>query len=368
MSDAVRESSEAKAFTPSAQFEWRARPSIEDMQASRALFQPAISDNATTYQNFLDFGEASTLYRTGPIMLAETPHKKPDYERGPDGRWHFENPRAHGDDLAGKLKEWLWNDAPNLPRDTVNGAWTVGENIQIHAFDALQRTMNVFENEKGHSPWRDVSFSGIEKAYEAFPELAKHGIPKAMIGGIILNEVLHSGDPRDPLDDLSVQMFGTARDWQGRENLTASVGPAQIQIQNIRRLVEKFPQLGEFKEDPIRAAVAPATAPMFVAAYLSEKIDQLTQYNQEHHTNIKVSPAYLAYTYNPDVFSLDGHYRAKTAFEKLQGPHKGVMAGWSPVLMPLNETITKNSTIVKNISHATKMVETEGRLRGKKPQ
>lgn len=130
--------------------------------------------------------------------------------------------------------------------------------------------MNVFETEQGHSPWRDISFSGTDKAYAAFPELAKHGIPKDMIAGIILNELLHSGDPRDPLDDLSVQMFGTARDSHGRENLTASVGPAQIQIQNIRRLVENFPQLAEFKEDPIRAAVAPATAPMFVAASLGK--------------------------------------------------------------------------------------------------
>lgn len=59
-------------------------------------------------------------------MLAQAPQKKPEYERGADGRWHFENPRAHGNDIAGKLKEWLWSDAPNLPRDTVNGAWPWG--------------------------------------------------------------------------------------------------------------------------------------------------------------------------------------------------------------------------------------------------
>ncbi|HEY9784910.1 MAG TPA: hypothetical protein V6D17_05865 [Candidatus Obscuribacterales bacterium] len=212
--------------------------------------------------------------------------------------------------------------------------------------------------------WRDVDLSAAEKAYNAFPTLAEHGIPQSMVAGIILNEVRHRGDPRDVGEDLSAQLIGTVRNWNGTENLSASVGPAQMQIGNIKHLVDKYPQLEQFGADPVRAALDPKTAPMFVAAYLSEKVEGLENHNKTHpDQKIAINPATIAYTYNPDVFSKDGEYRAKTAAEKLEsglGNH-AIMNGWKPERLPLNEQITGRSTVVANILEAMKAVEGERR-------
>jgi hypothetical protein len=62
---------------------------------------------------------------------------------------------------------------------------------------------------------------------------------------------------------------------------TYSIGPAQMQIRNIQNLVKQFPeQLAPYASDPLRAALNPGDAPMFVAAYMSNVIEHL-----EKHTN-----------------------------------------------------------------------------------
>jgi hypothetical protein len=55
-----------------------------------------------------------------------------------------------------------------------------------------------------------------------------------------------------------------------------SIGPAQMQIRNIHNLIAQFPdQLGQYANDPLRAALRPGDAPMFVAAYMSNVITNL---------------------------------------------------------------------------------------------
>ncbi|MGH2507081.1 MAG: hypothetical protein ACRDHZ_06670 [Ktedonobacteraceae bacterium] len=57
---------------------------------------------------------------------------------------------------------------------------------------------------------------------------------------------------------------------------TYSIGPAQMQIRNIQSLVKQFPeQLGQYSNDPLRAALNPGDAPMFVAAYMSNMVGHL---------------------------------------------------------------------------------------------
>lgn len=295
-----------------------------------------------------------------------TETKNPPYGQGSDGRWNFQNPQLKpGQDLAGAMKEWFWNDAKNLPSDTVNDAWALSEPLLKAINEWMQRKPDMtymeyltgFGKENGRSPWRDVSFEGTDKAYEVFPELANHKIPKEMISGIILNEVLHAGDPFDPAEDLSVQMFGTVRDWDGKEKETASVGPAQMQISNIRRLADKYTELSKFKDDPVRAAINPETAPMFVAAYLSDKIEAIESYNAKYRQEkpIPVTPATLAYLYNPDVLSSNGQYRQIQAADVVSGKlHINTRDGWQTEPVARNDQIVLHSKVVQDILSATK--------------
>ena len=64
-------------------------------QGRRELIAQAISDSSSKAQ----------------------PQEQPQEQGlGADGRWHFQNPRVKpGQDIAGAIKEWIWNDAKNLP-------------------------------------------------------------------------------------------------------------------------------------------------------------------------------------------------------------------------------------------------------------
>lgn len=262
-------------------------------------------------------------------------------------------------------------DISPATRNFINQAWQhVAEPLLKAVNDWEQQTPDVtymeyltgLEQAEAINRWRDVDQGAAEKAYQAFPALAKHGIPESMIAGVILNEVRHRGDPRDTAEDLSAQLFGTVRNWNGTENLDASIGPAQLQVGNIKHLVDKYPQLQQFCDEPVRTALNPEYAPMFVAAYLADKIAALEQHNRIHpDQKIQINAASLSYTYNPDVFSKDGEYRAKTPVEKLEsglGNH-GVMDGWKPERLPLNATIPGKSTVVADIFDAMRAIEAQ---------
>jgi hypothetical protein len=318
-----------------------------------------------------------------PMLIADSGEKQnqnlaqseTQYGLGSDGRWQFQNPRVKpGQDIAGALKEWIWNDSAkdisNLPGaftgSLINGAWAITEPLLKGINEWMQHKpdftylefVSGIEKARDRSPWKDVSFEGTDKAYSAFPDLAKHNIPKELISGIILNEVLHAGDFRDAAEDDSVRKFGTVRDSKGRENGTASVGPGQIQIQNIHQLIEKYPQLGQFKDDPVRAAVNPEITPMFVAAYLCDKVSLLDKYNTQHPNEkpIPVVAATLAYLYNPDVISSNGHFKVIETSDKVATSllHMNTREGWHSENLPRNDEIIRRSKVIQDILMATK--------------
>lgn len=369
MGDAVRDSSEAKTLTPSAHAESRARPSLEDMHASRALFQSGGGDNnKTSNQDFLDCGDPSGLYGSS-IMLAQAPQKKPEYERGADGRWHFENPRAHGNDIAGKLKEWLWNDAPNVPRDTVNGAWPLVEQAVIKANDTAQGHFRTADG------WHDLDLKACDKAFNAFPKLAQYQLPREVVAGLILNEIRHR-DLKDGTEDLSVRLIGTVRNYDGSENRRASIGPAQMQIGTIRELAGKYPQLAEFR-DPVKAALDPDKAPLFVAAYLTEHLSSLERHNAASpKQQVPINLASVLYSYNPDVaVRNEAHdpdandYRAYTAAEKLENSvtHRRAAsaADWHSVWFATTDKITTKSEVVRNMLDGIAAIEAHNHQSGR---
>lgn len=103
-----------------------------------------------------------------------------------------------------------------------------------------------------------------------------------LIAGIIRNEQFFYKNLFDTGPDNYVKTHGNL---DVLEN-TASIGPAQIQVRNIQNLMKQFPeQLAPYAKDPLRAALNPGDAPMFVAAYMSNIIEHL-----EKHTNPGLSP------------------------------------------------------------------------------
>jgi hypothetical protein len=96
-----------------------------------------------------------------------------------------------------------------------------------------------------------------------------------------------------------------------------SIGPAQMQIRNIQNLLKQFPeQLGQYAGDPLRAALNPGDAPMFVAAYMSNMIEHLESgknpgfsagvwKNIERHWKEHDANGALILAFNPDPHQIE---------------------------------------------------------------
>jgi len=132
--------------------------------------------------------------------------------------------------------------------------------------------------------------------------LDKLGLPSNFIGALMRNEQ-HYYKNFDAEQDKQVRENGTVLK-DGKEDGTASIGPAQIQIANIRNLVEmknaagkpEYPYLQQLKEDPVRAALEPKNAALFAAAYTKEIIKE-----QKAHGIEKPTAEQVIYGYNDDV-------------------------------------------------------------------
>lgn len=138
-----------------------------------------------------------------------------------------------------------------------------------------------------------VDYAASAAAYRAFPEFSRHpNIDRVLIPALIRNELHHYFTPKEkPAED-----FLNATGNPGLEK--TSLGPGQVQVRHIRHLMEKYPQLGNPEQgaitgDPFKAALEPAKAPWFVAAYLAEKI----QHREAHGQT--VSHQELIQDYNP---------------------------------------------------------------------
>ncbi len=125
-----------------------------------------------------------------------------------------------------------------------------------------------------------ISYPACRQANAEFPELAKRigegkgYIDKSLIAATIRLEVAFYKQGVDTGQDKYVLEHG--RD-EGIGQ-TASIGPAQMQIRHIERLVKEFPnQLGKFAADPLRAALKKENAPHFVGGYFSEVIQHINK-------------------------------------------------------------------------------------------
>lgn len=125
-----------------------------------------------------------------------------------------------------------------------------------------------------------ISYPACRQANAEFPELAKRlgegkgHIDQSLIAATIRLEVAFYKQGIDTGQDKYVLEHG--RD-EGIGQ-TVSIGPAQMQIRHIERLVKEFPnQLGQFASDPLRAALKVENAPHFVGGYFSEVIQHLSK-------------------------------------------------------------------------------------------
>lgn len=166
---------------------------------------------------------------------------------------------------------------------------------------------------------------------------------------------------RDAEQDKQVREEGTVS-VNGKEDPTASIGPAQIQIRKIKELVNletadhkpKYPFLSQLKDDPLRKALDPKNAALLTAAYLAESAERLSQ------MKIPVNDQALAYTWNPDVFKINGKFECPSALQikaerslpVAMRPHRESV--WNPA----NEQVLNASTHVNNVKTALSVVRT----------
>lgn len=123
-----------------------------------------------------------------------------------------------------------------------------------------------------------ISYPACKAANAAFPELAKrigdgrNHLDRNLIAATIRLEQEFYKQGFDTGPDKQIQESGRV---EGLKD-TTSIGPAQIQIRHIDRLVKEFPlQLGEFSKDPLRAALKSECAPRFVAGYFADVIQHI---------------------------------------------------------------------------------------------
>lgn len=153
-------------------------------------------------------------------------------------------------------------------------AWEPVKDIKKFSDDVITTASETAE--KALFPYRgkeddQVDYTACAAAFKAFPEFTKHPqVDRALIPALIRNELyFYSLDEK--AFEAVVHTFGDLP----KESL--SIGPAQIQKQNIERLMSEFPQLrnpemGNITGNALEAALQPAKAPWFVAALLAERI------------------------------------------------------------------------------------------------
>lgn len=254
---------------------------------------------------------------------------------------------------AAKHIEHTAKAAYRLEDTAIQNTWSVVDKAMVEAALSKPET------------WTNINLSACKDAVERFPSLRSYGVDETVIAGIILNETVHR-EQSDVREDGQVERTGKVIDANGSENDQASIGPAQMQIRNIRDLSNKYQQLTEFRDDPCRAALNPDKAPYFVAAYLQDKIQAFDKHDKTH-PNEPIPKCYesLLYTYNPDVVSKHSgsdEFRAISAQEKLIAAiiHKSTgtaersptLHGWKSEFMPRNLNILHASEVVKDIKHS----------------
>ena len=134
-----------------------------------------------------------------------------------------------------------------------------------------------------------IDYDACSKANKAFPELARFigdgpgKIDPDLIAATIRNEQFYFDNTKDAGPENYVQKH---RSWPF--NRDESVGPAQMQVQNMEHLARTYPkQLGEVA-DAVRNAIDVHGAPSFVAAYFSDVIDGIESKQKPDYISDKI--------------------------------------------------------------------------------
>lgn len=159
------------------------------------------------------------------------------------------------------------------------------------------------------NPDAQVDYSSASKAYGVF-DLAKHGVPKSLIGGMLRNEQYWMQGKDLGQDELIRHL----KELPITPKSDMSIGPAQMRMSNIKHLVEKYPsQLASVQNDPdnvvsvggmavgtqqgrtmFEKALEPKNAALLAGAYLADKIERLESGqpcnpDRSHATNDKLA-------------------------------------------------------------------------------
>jgi hypothetical protein len=198
---------------------------------------------------------------------------------------------------------------------------------------------------------------------DKYPDVTNKLIPSA------LRNEQHWYKTSDRNQDEEIRKTGTLKDKEGRVDETASIGPAQIQIQNIRHLISAagadgkplYPFLQHMKDDPLRLAEEPKNAALLAGAYFADKARELTK------LHIPVNDKTLAYCWNPDVFVQDRKYVSpdptQLFVENHTGMHKNrlienaLKVQRKPVYKPVDPQITEISNHVRNVMGQYKLIK-----------
>lgn len=205
-------------------------------------------------------------------------------------------------------------------------------------------------NEDGH-----IDYKSTRDAYQA-AHLDKLGLPKNIVGAVMRNEQ-HYYKATDDQQDRQVKNEGTVRNPDGSENTSATIGPAQMQIRNIRRLVNMtdehgqptYPFLQHMKNDPVRAALDPKNAALLVGAHLNEIAK-----DQKQHGIASPSTEQIVYGYNDDV-----HSYAEKNKRVFEGIPDSIESRAEQIVHPdlKREQYPKDPAVVKNSPHVHHVME-----------
>jgi hypothetical protein len=137
-----------------------------------------------------------------------------------------------------------------------------------------------------------VDYAACAAACKAFSEFARNPqIDRAIIPALIRNELHFYTLDEKPVEAV-INTFG---DLPKR---SLSIGPAQIQKQNVERLMQSYPQLsdpalGNITGNALQHALSPQKAPWFVAALLAENI------SRRETAGLPITHQELIQDYNP---------------------------------------------------------------------
>jgi hypothetical protein len=245
---------------------------------------------------------------------------------------------------------WEPNDLQKWASDRVKDAQKTVESLDP------QRALFVH---RGHED-QQIDYKTAFAAFHVAHLDQNSGVTDKLIPSALRNEQ-YWYKSHDKEQDDEVRKTGTVRDKQGKEDACASIGPAQIQIQNIRHLINAtdtngkllYPFLEQMKNDPLKAAEDPRNAALLAGAYFADKAKVLTA------LHIPVNDKTLSYCWNPDVFLQGGKYVSpdpgQLFVENHAGLHKSrqvenvLNAHREPVPYPIDPQITGLSHHVKNV-------------------